>query len=74
MATQYFAAAVPSLMDPSSEVGVQALNGEVTRQAAMIGYDSMFSLMIVMVVVMAPLLLLVRSPTAVATEPIEATH
>jgi len=69
-----FAAAVPSLMDPSSEVGVQALNGEVTRQAAMIGYDSMFSLMIVMVVVMAPLLLLVRSPTAVATEPIEATH
>ena len=69
-----FAAALPSFLDPSSEAGVQALNGEVTRQAAMIGYDSMFSLMIVMVVVMAPLLLMVRSPTAVASEPIEATH
>jgi DHA2 family multidrug resistance protein len=69
-----FAAALPSLMNPSSEAGVEALNGEVTRQAAMIGYDSMFSLMIVMVVVMAPLLLMVRAPRAMASEPIEATH
>ena len=69
-----FAAAVPPLLSPNTDFGVQALNGEVTRQAAMIGYDSMFSLMIVMVVVMAPLLLMLRPPRIPPTEPIEPAH
>jgi hypothetical protein len=50
------------------------LNGEVTRQAAMIGYDSMFALMIVMVVVMAPLLLVVQTPKQAPSETLEAAH
>ncbi|HEY5290195.1 MAG TPA: MFS transporter, partial [Caulobacteraceae bacterium] len=69
-----FAASLPSLLDPDTPFGIEALNGEVTRQAAMIGYDSMFALMIVMVVVMVPLLLLVRQPRQVATEVIEPAH
>jgi DHA2 family multidrug resistance protein len=70
-----FAASLPSLLNPDTELGVQALNGEVTRQAAMIGYDAMFTLMIVMIVVMAPLLLMLRPPrTPPAGEPIEPAH
>jgi DHA2 family multidrug resistance protein len=69
-----FAASLPALLDPSTPLGIEALNGEVTRQASMIGYDTMFTLMIVMVVVMAPLLLMVRPPKAVTAEPAEATH
>jgi DHA2 family multidrug resistance protein len=69
-----FAAAVPPGMSPSTDLGLQALNGEVTRQASMIGYDSMFTLMISMIVVMAPLLLLLRAPRAPPTEPVEPVH
>jgi DHA2 family multidrug resistance protein len=70
-----FAAALPPLLNPNSDFGVQALNGEVTRQAAMIGYDVMFALMIGMIVIMAPLLLLLRTPKAAAAdEPIEVAH
>jgi MFS transporter, DHA2 family, multidrug resistance protein len=69
-----FAASVPTLLNPNTDFGVQALNGEVTRQAAMIGYDSMFTLMIAMIVVMAPLVLMLRSPRTPPTEPIEPVH
>jgi DHA2 family multidrug resistance protein len=69
-----FAAAVPPMLSPNTDFGVQALNGEVTRQAAMIGYDSMFALMIGMIVVMAPLLLMLRPPRQLPTEPVEPAH
>lgn len=69
-----FRAALPALLNPDTAFGVQALNGEVTRQASMIGYDSMFSVMIVMIVVMAPLLLLLRPPRQLPTGPIEAVE
>jgi len=71
-----FAAALPPTLNPGSSLGIQALNGEVTRQASMIGYDDMFTMMIAMVVIMAPLLLLVRSPPRVAVGPgeVEAGH
>jgi len=69
-----FAASLPPLLNPSTPFGVEALNGEVTRQAAMIGYDSMFALMILMIVVMAPLLLILRPPPKVRTEAVEAAH
>jgi MFS transporter, DHA2 family, multidrug resistance protein len=67
-----FASALPPMLNPDTDFGVQALNGEVTRQASMIGYDDMFTMMIAMVVIMAPLLLLVRSPPRVALAPGEA--
>jgi DHA2 family multidrug resistance protein len=70
-----FAASLPGLLNPNTPLGVEALNGEVTRQATMIGYDVNFTLMIAMVVVMAPLLLMLRTPPPAATvETVEPTH
>ena len=48
-----------SLTDPS---GIAALNHEVTRQAAMIGYIDDFALMLLVILGSLPLLLLVRAP------------
>ena len=67
-----FRAALPAIMNPDNARGVQALNGEVTRQASMIGYDSMFGLLMFLIVGMAPLLLLLRSPSGPMTQPLEA--
>jgi len=67
-----FRAALPAIMNPDNALGVQALNGEVTRQASMIGYDSMFGLLMFLIVGMAPLLLLLRSPSGPMTQPLEA--
>src|SRR5271156_986789 len=47
-----------SLTAPS---GVAALNAEVTRQAAMVGYIDDFKLMMVVILVSLPLLLLIRT-------------
>ncbi|HXU98881.1 MAG TPA: MDR family MFS transporter [Caulobacteraceae bacterium] len=69
-----FRAALPPVLDPGTDFGIQALNGEVTRQASMIGYDAMFAVMIAMIVVMGPLLLLLRPPKAMPAEPVEAAH
>ena len=66
-----FRASLPAMLDPNSSPGIMALNGEVTRQASMIGYDSMFALMIGMVVLMSPLLLFLRTPRQLAIEPME---
>jgi hypothetical protein len=46
-------------LDPS---GIAALNHEVTRQAAMIGYIDDFALMLIVILASLPLLLLVRVP------------
>jgi MFS transporter, DHA2 family, multidrug resistance protein len=59
-----------SLTTPS---GIAALNHEVTRQAAMIGYIDDFALMLIVILASLPLLLLVRVPrrrpvTAVADD------
>ena len=54
-----FLAAPFSLTTPS---GIAALNQEVTRQAAMIGYIDDFALMLIVILACLPLLLLVRSP------------
>ena len=48
-----------SLTDPA---GIAALNHEVTRQAAMIGYIDDFALMLLVILGSLPLLLLVRVP------------
>jgi DHA2 family multidrug resistance protein len=54
-----YLAAPFSLTDPS---GIAALNHEVTRQSAMIGYIDDFALMLIVILASLPLLLLVRVP------------
>jgi DHA2 family multidrug resistance protein len=54
-----FLAAPYNLTTPS---GIAALNQEVTRQAAMIGYIDDFALMLLVILASLPLLLLVRGP------------
>jgi DHA2 family multidrug resistance protein len=51
---------LPAVMNPATPTGLLALNGEVTRQAGMIGYVDVFSWMTLMVVLMIPLLLILR--------------
>ena len=63
----------PVFMNPADPLGIQILNGEVSRQAGMIAYDAVFGDMILMVVFMVPLLLLVRPPAPAAPIHVEAT-
>ena len=58
-------------MSPANPLGVQTLNGEVTRQAGMIAYDAMFGAMIFLVFGMVPLLLLLSPPARAAAHPVE---
>jgi len=53
---------LPAMLDPATATGLAMLNGEVTRQAALIGYVDDFSIMMVVTLVAIPLLLLIRSP------------
>ena len=62
----------PGFFNPDDPLGVQLLNGEVTRQAGMIAYDAMFGAMIFLVIGMIPLLLLLRPPSRAAAAPLEA--
>jgi DHA2 family multidrug resistance protein len=55
--------AMPRIFDLQSAVGLSALNGEVTRQGAMISYDALFSGMAVGCLLLAPSLLLLKPPT-----------
>jgi len=59
-------------MNPSTQSGLEALNGEVTRQAAMLGYDSIFAWMTLGIVLLVPLLLLMRAPPPAQPMAIEA--
>jgi DHA2 family multidrug resistance protein len=56
----------PAFMNPLDPLGMQLLNGEVTRQAGMIAYDAMFALSIFLAGGMIPLLLLLRPPSRAA--------
>ena len=67
-----FRSVTPAFMNPADPLGIQILNGEVSRQAGMIAYDSVFGYMILMVVFMVPLLLLVRPPAPAAPIHVEA--
>ena len=53
---------LPLPFDLTSAPGIAALNHEVTRQAAMIGYIDDFALMLLVILGSLPLLLLVRGP------------
>ena len=54
-------AALPGLFDPLSG-GLQALNGEITRQAAMVAYIDDFKLMMILTLLVIPFLLLLSPP------------
>jgi MFS transporter, DHA2 family, multidrug resistance protein len=63
-----FAAGVGAI-DPSSPGGgsmLDALNNEITRQAAMVGLIDVFKLMLALTILVAPLLLIMRKPKAPA--------
>ena len=50
---------------------LDALNGEITRQAAMVGLIDVFKLMFLLTIAIAPLLLIMRKPKAAAASPAE---
>ncbi len=63
-------AALPPAFDPATGGGLQALNGEITRQAAMVAYVDDFRLMMIITLAVMPLLLFMRTPRIAA----EAVH
>jgi MFS transporter, DHA2 family, multidrug resistance protein len=66
-------AGLPAIMNPTTASGLVALDGEVTRQAAMMSYDTIFAWMAAGVVLLAPLLLIMRPPpTVMMANPAEA--
>ena len=60
-------ASLPPPMDPSSVMGLLSLNGEVTRQAAMVAYIDDFKVMMILTVLIMPFLLIIR-PAKIARE------
>ncbi len=64
------AAALPPMFNPSTTAGLQALNGELTRQAAMVAYVDDFKLMMIVTLACVPMLLFMRTPSYAA----EAVH
>ena len=69
MAQAPFLHAPFSLTTPS---GMAALNAEVTRQAAMVGYINDFKLMMIIALASLPLLLLLREPGRTPPAPVTA--
>lgn len=63
------AAALPPILNPATPEGLQVLSGEISRRAAMIGYDNIFSWMAMAVFLLLPLLLLMKSAAPTAREP-----
>jgi DHA2 family multidrug resistance protein len=60
---------LPSFVNPRTTGGLQALNAEVTRQGAMIGYDAIFGWMGVAMFLLMPLLLLLKPAKVTSPEP-----
>jgi DHA2 family multidrug resistance protein len=66
------AATLPATMNPITDSGILALNGEVTRQAAMISYDGIFAWMALATIFLVPLLVIMRRPPAQPVMALEA--
>ncbi|WP_068875347.1 MULTISPECIES: DHA2 family efflux MFS transporter permease subunit [unclassified Phenylobacterium] len=62
---------LPPLMDPRSEVGAQILNGEITRQSAMIGYANIFMWMALVTCVILPAVILLRPARTAPSDKVE---
>jgi DHA2 family multidrug resistance protein len=64
-----------SAMNPATTAGAAALNGEITRQAAMVAYIDDFYLLLIITVAVAPLLFLMKVPRgAVKPDPANVVH
>lgn len=50
-----------SALDSANPEGLEALNGEVTRQASMIGYDAVFAWMALGILLLLPLMLVMQA-------------
>ena len=59
-------AAVPRGINPASSLGMQYLNGMVTREAMMLSYNNVFAWMALATVFLAPLLLMMKAPARTA--------
>jgi DHA2 family multidrug resistance protein len=57
---------LPRGINPLSALGMQLLNGTVTRQAMMLSYNSVFAWMALATTFLAPLLLMMRAPPRIA--------
>jgi DHA2 family multidrug resistance protein len=55
-------AGLPQMFNPSTAFGLQALNGEINNQAAMVAYIDDFRLMMLVTIGCMPLLLFMRPP------------
>ncbi|HEY5072260.1 MAG TPA: DHA2 family efflux MFS transporter permease subunit [Caulobacteraceae bacterium] len=66
--------AVSPLMDPTTSAGLQALNGEVTRQASMLAYNAIFAWMALATLLLIPLTLLMRQPRRIPSPILEIQH
>jgi DHA2 family multidrug resistance protein len=53
-------ATLPKIMDPTTASGLQALNGEVTRQGTMVSYDNVFSWMALSIILLVPLIMVLK--------------
>lgn len=67
--TPFGATPLPHMSGLSSVAALQALNGEVTRQATALAFLNDFWLMMLLTVAAIPLLLLLRPPRHVAVDP-----
>src|SRR5579863_3238872 len=65
-------AATPAGVNPATAAGAAILNGELTRQATMVGYVDVFAWMTVLTLLLVPLLFIMRSPPRVQALPLEA--
>ncbi len=65
-------ATLPKIMDPSTPMGITALNGEITRQAAMVAYIDDFKVMMFITLAVAPLLLFMRISKTPSAPPLHA--
>ena len=63
--------ALPSFMNPSTPGGLAVLNGEITRQGAMIAYDVVFAWMALGVLVLLPLIAILKPPPPLTSLPHE---
>ncbi len=61
-----------SLMDPATFNGLRVLNGEITRQASMIGYVDVFAWMTLATALLIPLILILRPAPPMVVPPQEA--
>ena len=61
---------LPHVFDGSAGA-LEALNGEVTRQSAMMSYDSIFAWMALLSLLLGPLILILKPPHGAASETLE---